>query len=423
MTRAWCAAKFGSIAYIAFLGIICIFIIGYIVTYGKQCVKIRKNTFWICYTLYLTCIVLNLLCHTSASAYALIEYVLYMLFLFAMCYIMSNIAFEKILQIYEIIGIIVSIEAIWEFISGRILFQTNLESQVIRRAYGLIGSPLTLGMILACIILISIYRGMISNRKHYIVSVLAVIGLFCTQSRGPLVGAAVGFAVMMLVHNLSEENNAGSSLGTGVLKAVIMLFLLYQVIKWLSNYVEIANSIYQRIQTIMIWDSTESANYQRMEKWRDAWQLFKGNPIFGIGVSSTGSRAATGIVLESGVLKKLVEMGIIGFVLYYYMMISTAVKNIIIAMKNHSKYCALAVGVMCAIFVENFIMQIVESAGVFMIFMWFFTYLIFTNRGGVWIELIQENIKEYISNHKINMEKIDLYSILGVMEVDGLCLY
>ena len=200
-----------------------------------------------------------------------------------MCYIMSNIAFEKILQIYEIIGIIVSIEAIWEFISGRILFRTNLESQVIRRAYGLIGSPLTLGMILACIILISIYRGMISNRKHYIVSVLAVIGLFCTQSRGPLVGAAVGFAVMMLVHNLSEENNAGSSLGTGVLKAVIMLFLLYQVIKWLSNYVEIANSIYQRIQTIMIWDSTESANYQRMEKWRDAWQLFKGNPIFGIG--------------------------------------------------------------------------------------------------------------------------------------------
>lgn len=76
-------------------------------------------------------------------------------------------------------------------------------------------------------------------------------------------------------------------------------------------------------------------------------------------------------------------MGIIGFVLYYYMMISTAVKNIIIAMKNHSKYCALAVGVMCAIFVENFIMQIVESAGVFMIFMWFFTYLIFTNRGGM----------------------------------------
>ena len=43
--------------------------------------------------------------------------------------------------------------------------------------------------------------------------------------------------------------------------------------------------------------------------------------------------------------------------------------------------------------------------------------------GAFTIELIQENIKEYISNHKINMEKIDLYSILGVMEVDGLCLY
>ena len=382
LTRAWCAEKFGSIAYIAFLGITCIFITGYIITYGKQCVKIRKNTFWICYILYLTCVVLNLLFHTSANAYALIEYVLYMLFLFAMCYVMNNIAFEKILQIYEMIGIVVSIEAIWEFISGRILFRTNLESQVIRRAYGLIGSPLTLGMTLACIALISIYRGMVSSRKHYIVSGLSIIGLFCTQSRGPLVGATVGFAAMMLVHNLSEKNNASSSLGKGVLKAAIMLLVLYEVIKWLSDYTEIANSIYQRIHTILIWDSTESANYQRMEKWRYAWQLFRGNPIFGIGVSSTGSRATTGIVLESGVLKKLVEMGIVGFVLYYYMMIGTAVRNILIAMKNHSKYCALAVGVMCAIFVENFIMQIVESAGVFMIFMWFFTYLIFTNRGG-----------------------------------------
>lgn len=381
LTRAWCAAKFGAISYIAFWGIICLFIVGYIITYRKQCVKIRKNTFWFCYILYLACVMINLLYHTNASLYAIIEYVFYMLFLFAMCYIMSNIAFEKILQIYEIIGIVISIEAIWEFISGRILFRTNLEAQVIRRAYGLIGSPLTLGMILACIALISIYRGMISNRKHYFVSALSIVGLFCTQSRGPLVGAAVGFVAMMLVHNLSVKNNIESSLGKGGLKAVIMLLLLYVVIKWLSDYVEIANSIYQRIQTILIWNATESANYQRMEKWRYAWQLFKENPIFGIGVSSTGSRATTGIVLESGILKKLVEMGIVGFVLYYYMMISTALRNIVIAMKNHSKYCALSVGVMCAIFVENFIMQIVESAGVFMIFMWFFTYLIFTSQG------------------------------------------
>lgn len=383
LTRAWCAAKFGSIAYITFLGVIGIFILGYIFTYRKQCVKIRKNSFWLCYILYLVCVVLNLLCHTNANSYALIEYVFYMFFLFAMCYIMSNIAFEKILSIYEIVGVIISLEAIWEFFSGNILFRTNLETQVIRRAYGLIGSPLTLGMALACIALIAIYRGMISDKKHYLVAMLSIGGLFCTQSRGPLVGAAVGFVAMIFVYNFSINNNVKSPFVKGLIKAVIILLLLYEAIKWLSDYTEIANTIYQRIQTILIWDSTESANYQRMEKWKYAWQLFKNNPMFGMGVSSTGSRATTGIVLESGVLKKLVEMGITGFLLYYYMMISTAVKNVKMAVKHHAKYCALAVGVMCAIFVENFIMQIVESAGVFMIFMCFFTYLIFTNQGGM----------------------------------------
>ena len=58
LTRAWCAAKLGAISYIAFLGIICTFILGYIITYKKQNVKICKNSFWICYVLYLAYIIL-----------------------------------------------------------------------------------------------------------------------------------------------------------------------------------------------------------------------------------------------------------------------------------------------------------------------------------------------------------------------------
>ena len=386
LTRAWCAAKLGAISYIAFLTIICTFVFGYIITYKRQSVKICKSSFWICYALYLAYILLNMLVEANASTYAIFEYGFYMMFLFAMCYVMDNIAFEKVLSVYEIIGVIIAIEAIWEFFSGKILFRLNSEIQVIRRAYGLIGSPLTLGMTLACIALIAMYRGMISNKKHYLIGLLSIIGLFCTQSRGPLVGLAVGFAIMVFIHNYSMNSNTRLPFLEGGLKAVIALCALYFLIKWLSSYNEIANTVYQRIQTILVWNSTESANYQRMSKWQGAFELFKTNPVFGIGVSSTGSRATTGIVLESGVLKKLVETGIIGFVIYYYMMISESLKNISQAAKHHTKYCALAAGVMSSIFVENFIMQIVESAGVFMIFMWFFTYLIVVNRGGDGIE-------------------------------------
>lgn len=419
LTRAWCAAKLGAISYIVFLGIICTFILGYIITYKKQNVKICKNSFWICYVLYLAYILLNMLAGADASSYAIFEYVFYMMFLFAMCYVMDNIAFEKVLSVYEIIGVIIAIEAIWEFFSGNILFRLNSEIQVIRRAYGLIGSPLTLGMTLACITLIAMYRGMISNKKHYLIGLLSIIGLFCTQSRGPLVGFAVGLAIMVFIYNYSMNRNARLPFLEGGLKAVVALCALYILIKWLSGYNEIANTIYQRIQTILVWNSTESANYQRMSKWQEAFDLFKINPIFGIGVSSTGSRATTGIVLESGVLKKLVETGIIGFVLYYYMMISESLKNIRWAAKHHTKYCALAAGVMSSIFVENFIMQIVESAGVFMIFMWFFTYLIVANRG-VWNRIIQKIISTI--DKKLTFIRCDgLYSISRSMEVSHLC--
>ena len=420
LTRAWCATKLGAISYIAFIGIICTFIVGYIITYKKQSVKICKNSFWICYVLYLAYILLNMLAEADASSYAIFEYVFYMMFLFAMCYVMDNIAFETVLSVYEIIGVIIAIEAIWEFFSGSILFRLNSEIQVIRRAYGLIGSPLTLGMTLACIALISMYRGMISDKKHYLIGLLSIIGLFCTQSRGPLVGFTVGFAIMVFIHNYSMNRNARLPFLEGGLKAVAALCALYILIKWLSSYNGIANTIYQRIQTILVWNSTESANYQRMSKWQEAFDLFKMNPIFGIGVSSTGSRATTGIVLESGVLKKLVETGIMGFALYYYMMIGESLKNIRRAAKHHTKYCALAAGVMSSIFVENFIMQIVESAGVFMIFMWFFTYLIVVNGGGVWNRIIQKIIST-IDKKLAFIGCSGLYSISRSMEVSHLC--
>lgn len=420
LTRAWCATKLGAISYIAFIGIICTFIVGYIITYKKQSVKICKNSFWICYVLYLAYILLNMLAEADASSYAIFEYVFYMMFLFAMCYVMDNIAFETVLSVYEIIGVIIAIEAIWEFFSGNILFRLNSEIQVIRRAYGLIGSPLTLGMTLACIALISMYRGMISDKKHYLIGLLSIIGLFCTQSRGPLVGFTVGFAIMVFIHNYSMNRNARLPFLEGGLKAVAALCALYILIKWLSSYNGIANTIYQRIQTILVWNSTESANYQRMSKWQEAFDLFKMNPIFGIGVSSTGSRATTGIVLESGVLKKLVETGIMGFALYYYMMIGESLKNIRRAAKHHTKYCALAAGVMSSIFVENFIMQIVESAGVFMIFMWFFTYLIVVYRGGVWNRIIQKIIST-IDKKLAFIGCSGLYSISRSMEVSHLC--
>lgn len=382
LARAWCADHFGMASYLIFIGIVCAFIGCYFLTYKNECVKIRADVFNALFFLFIFYVILNLLVTENGSSYALFEYVFYMMYFFASCFVLNYVPISKVINIYEIVGMVIAIEAIWEFVTGIIPYRITDEIQIIRRAYGLIGSPLTLGMILAAITLMCIYEGIRGKKAHYVFAGITFLGLIVTQSRGPLVGFIIGVMIMLLCQGVIDYNIKWKAIIRIILKIIFILMVGYFLLKIMSRYSLIAENLYKRVQTIWVWSSDESSNYLRANRWSMALELVKEKPFLGIGVSSTGSRATTGINVESGVLKKLVETGIIGFTIYYAMMIWAIVKNGAMALKHKKDYTPLALGIISAIFIENIVMQIIESAGVFFIFMLFLCYLIVVNRGG-----------------------------------------
>ena len=316
----------------------------------------------------------------ESSLYAIFEYVFYAFFIFAVLYILKEVNMDYIMSIYELVGLILSAEAIWEFISGNILYRPYTDFQVMRRSYGLIGSPLSLGMVLACIAMIALHRGRNEHKFHYINGVLAIAGMICTQSRGPFVGLIVGLLIKAYIEERMKSREAGRAIIKTIYKVLFVIILLYIIVLVFARNSKIVSDLVERVQTIFVWGETGTSNYTRTLRWKNAFIIFEHYPILGYGVSSTGPHAVTGVITESGLLKKLVEIGVIGFSTYYIVYVSECFHSLKRAEKKRAELTGLAFGIITAVFVENIIMQIVESAAVYLMFSFFFGYLLISSR-------------------------------------------
>jgi hypothetical protein len=374
---------FGSVAYAAFIGIMMVLMLVYVITYKKQHVKISRGDFFAGLAIYIIVCIGSILVGRNSSSYSLFEYVFYAFFIFAVLAVLQYTDIEFIFNVYEIVGIILGAEAIWEFATGNILYRTAVDFQVMRRAYGLIGSPLTLGMVLACVGIISFYRARNESKIHLLPGVIAVIGMFCTQSRGPIVGLFVGLICEAYFDERRKSREKGTAFAKTLIEVLLVVAVLALAFRIASNYFPLMQDLYKRIQTILEWGEAGTSNYTRQQRWAYALELHREYPIFGYGISSTGPHASTGIITESGVLKRLVEIGIVGFVIYYGTYITETVRSIRICDKKQDFYAPIAIGLISAIFVENIIMQIVESAAVYLIFSISLGYLLKISRVGV----------------------------------------
>ena len=110
----------------------------------------------------------------------------------------------------------------------------------------------------------------------------------------------------------------------------------------------------------MIFDWTgDSANSARIDHWNWAIKYWKESPLFGHGACCTETRYSGYIsVTESGFLKRLVELGLIGTVLQYLTMLIPLLKGI-------NRYRRAEIGgasilffsILLAFFVEDLILQ------------------------------------------------------------------
>lgn len=377
-TRAWLTSMFGSVSFYVFVGFMLILAFGYFVMYRHMVVKIHGSLFFTLLFLYVCFIILSMLAIQTSSNYAVFEYLFYLSFFFANCFVLRYVPAESLFKRFEIIGIVISLEAIWEYVTGKILFRVGFDSdvQVIRRSFGLIGSPIILAMLLGCISLMCIYLGMRDSVKHYAFAGLTFVAMLCTQSRGPLVGYFTGIYLLYVIYGVTTKKDPKFILifkRTWVVVASILLAL--GLVFLLSDVNQFANTIVTRLQSIFEWGSSNATNFERRRRWQVAFDVFKMHPFVGYGVSSTGVHGANGIITESGVLKRLAELGLIGSTLCFGTFVIGFFSKLINALSYKREVTAIAAGLVASIFVEDVVMQVVESYPIYLILMLGFAIL------------------------------------------------
>ena len=139
-----------------------------------------------------------------------------------------------------------------------------------------------------------------------------------------------------------------------------IIFLLWVLLgtNFTSGITEI-DIILTRIRQIFEW-SGEDANTARLKHWEWALEQWKNSPIFGNGVCYTDTRYSKYVsVTESGLLKRLVELGIFGTLLQYATLLYPLLRGIKQYRKSLVKDSMIIffLSVIVCFFVEDLILQ------------------------------------------------------------------
>lgn len=116
--------------------------------------------------------------------------------------------------------------------------------------------------------------------------------------------------------------------------------------------------VINRMRMLFDWKG-DSANLNRIRIWRWAIEYWKEAPLIGHGACCTDLNYSGYIsVTESGVLKRLVELGVIGTILQYLTIIAPIANGINkIRLHKSNPQVLVAIGTLIAYFTEDCILQ------------------------------------------------------------------
>ena len=180
-----------------------------------------------------------------------------------------------------------------------------------------------------------------------------IIGIFCTSSRGPLLATLLGAFVMWFIY--SKDNPLTQkkvikwfAAGMFVFVCIIIINLTgLGVTKSTGN--QFIDTAIQR--TISATDTNEWGNMARLTIWDRYLKIFRDNFWTGIGIAKTSSGVSSNTygVTESGLLKRLVETGFIGTILYYINFVLLMLVNALRKTNKSIKLHSFVIGVSVAI--------------------------------------------------------------------------
>jgi O-antigen ligase len=177
---------------------------------------------------------------------------------------------------------------------------------------GNIGIILVLGIPIAWYLIMSKGHSKLARFltvANYVYIPAAVFGILLTGSRASLITS--GFAFLYIL-----SSSKRLKLPARVLICVALVFALYGV------YTIVPDGVLQRLGTAR--ESVASGDLNgRVEIWRAGLDVFSEHPLLGIGTNAFPSAIELGKAAHNTYLSILVEVGIIGFVLFTVAMVIT----------------------------------------------------------------------------------------------------
>ena len=306
---------------------------------------------------------------------ALYEYIFYMFIFWGTYYWGRHAKIEDWAIILLVIGIVVSCLSWLEYLTHHYLLTNTIEyvNPTTFRTIVFSRTFLAHGMVITFFTLLAIYKYITEKKKLFLfLSIFFFLTIFTTGSRGPLVACLVGIYIMFFLY---ETTRYGFTLKKFIFLFLTIFGFIFVIFILLSDF-QVGNSIVDyflnRFRSILNW-STDDGNTGRISIWNYYFKIFKENFWLGVGPSQTGSWNLSGKygVTESGILKRLCELGIIGALLHYMLVFNIFFMGIK-KLKNYKNDLNLIfyLSLFIAVFVDDITLQATEEIIVSYL-MWF----------------------------------------------------
>lgn len=367
-----------SVLSLLFIGVTFLYVLKYLFSPLK-----KKNLNLIAFSLvFCIYIIMNAIFKDDSAQFlrAIYEYILYAFPLLGFLYIYPRVDMLNVAKKISVYGLIIACLSWYEYFSRRFIIPIHNGGGILYggshafRSAVFSRSALSHGIVLGffSLLLFYVYANERSKR-NLIFALFAFASILTTSSRGPLVAATAGMLISYFMHlRVNERGSIKQYLGI----VFLVLVLLGIVFVMNSSFVtgnETIDYFLLRTRTITDW-SDDAGNVGRISRWNWSIQLYKKNKLWGIGPSKTGSWGAASIgVTESGVLRRLCELGLVGFGFHYMLIITTIICSIK-KMKNLSKdlqnTVILFLGTLVMVLINDITVQSTEEPTVCFI-MWF----------------------------------------------------
>lgn len=198
------------------------------------------------------------------------------------------------------------------------------------RLGGDIDNENVIGMSCAHTVVLLFFGGMYYKKRWmYLLMILPFIISMGAGSRKALIVVVLGIGLLLY---LSQNNDKGNAVKFGKL---LLIFLAALLAFWLILKLPIMATVSKRMEGLfetLSGGKGDNSAIVRNEMIKAGWEQFRKNPFFGVGLgnSSFVNKYGTGhfTYLHNDFIEQLVNLGIVGFSLYYGFLLSLFISHI-----------------------------------------------------------------------------------------------